>query len=275
VTLARNRSALNWPALAGGFIVASICAAAILAPVIAPFDPLKTDFLAVRQPPSGLHWFGADELGRDILSRVIWGGRASMLAGLLSVAMALILGVPLGLAAGYCGGWTDAAISRVLEAMLSCPFLILAIALSVFLGPNLINAMIAIGISAAPVFARLTRGQVMAVLAEDYILAAHALGLSDRRIILRHVLPNIGSTIVVQATLTAASAIIAEASLSYLGLGQQAPQPSWGSMLNVAKSFIEEAPWMSIPPGAAIFLTVVGLNLLGDGLRDALDPKQS
>jgi ABC-type dipeptide/oligopeptide/nickel transport system permease subunit len=186
----------------------------------------------------------------------------------------MVIGIPLGLLAGYFGGWVDAAISRLTDALLSIPFLILAIALAAFLGPSLTNAMIAIGVSAAPRFVRLTRGQTLAVSVEDYIQSARALGASDARIIVRHILPNVMAPLIVQATITVATAIIAEASLSFLGLGLQPPQPSWGSMLNTGKAFMVQAPWMSIFPGAAIFLVVLGFNLLGDGARDAFDPRQ-
>lgn len=263
----------NRGALLGAALILTFALAALLAPWLAPFDPLKTSFLAVRKAPSALNWLGTDELGRDLLSRLLWGARSSLLAGVVSVAIALLVGVPLGLVAGYFGGWLDALISRLVEALLSCPFLILAIALGAFLGPSLGNAMIAIGLSAMPVFARLTRGQVLAIRHEDYLEGARAIGLPDRWILWRYVLPNILSPLVVQATLTIAAAILAEASLSFLGLGQQPPMPSWGSMLNTAKNFMEQAPWMSIAPGVCIYLTVLGFNLLGDGLRDALDPR--
>ncbi len=264
----------NRAAVVGALVVVLFAGCALLAPELAPFDPLKTNFLLIRKAPSALHWLGTDDLGRDILSRLIYGARASLLAGCISVAIALGVGVPIGLVSGYFGGWTDAILSRVVEALLSCPFLVLAIALGAFLGPSLGNAMIAIGLSAMPIFARLTRGQVLAVKAEDYIEGARAIGLPDRWIILRYVLPNALAPIVVQATLAIAGAIIAEASLSFLGLGQQPPAASWGSMLNTAKNFLEQAPWMSLSPGAAIFAAVLGFNLLGDGLRDALDPRE-
>jgi peptide/nickel transport system permease protein len=264
----------NRAAVAGGIIIAAFVLAALLAPILAPYDPIKTNFLAIRKPPSAMYLLGTDELGRDILSRLLWGARASLMAGCISVAIAMSLGVPLGLIAGYFGGVLDAIISRVTEALLSCPFLVLAIALGAFLGPSLGNAMIAIGLSAMPIFARLTRGQVLAVRAEDYIEGARAIGLPDRWIILRYVLPNVLSPIIVQATLAIATAIIAEASLSFLGLGQQPPAASWGAMLNAAKNYLEQAPWMSLSPGIAIFLTVLGFNLLGDGLRDMLDPRE-
>jgi peptide/nickel transport system permease protein len=220
-----------------------------------------------------MHIFGTDEIGRDVASRVIWGARASLLAGLVSVSIALSLGVPVGLLAGYAGGWGDGLISRITDAMLACPFLILAIALAAFLGPSLTNAMIAIGISATPVFIRLTRAQVLSVKVEDYVEAARAVGNSHLRIALRHILPNVVAPLIVQSTLAIAAAVIAEASLSFLGLGQQPPAPSWGSMLNTAKNYIDNAPWMAIWPGLSIFLLVLSFNLLGDGLRDALDPR--
>ena len=264
----------NRAAVAGAVVVTLFVAVAVLAPWLAPYDPLKTNFLLIRKAPSAAHWLGTDDLGRDILSRLIHGARASLLAGCISVSIALAVGVPVGLLSGYFGGWIDGILSRVVEALLSCPFLVLAIALGAFLGPSLGNAMVAIGLSATPIFARLTRGQVLAVKAEDYIEGARAIGLPDRWIILRYVLPNALAPIVVQATLAVAGAIIAEASLSFLGLGQQPPAPSWGSMLNTAKNFLDQAPWMAIWPGVSIFLAVLAFNLVGDGLRDALDPRE-
>ena len=260
-------------AMLGLAVVVFFIAAAILAPYVSPHDPLATSWGAIRKPPNELYFFGTDELGRDVLSRVIWGTRASLLAGLVSVCISLGLGLPIGLAAGYLGGWVDALISRITDAMLACPFLILAIALAAFLGPSLTNAMIAIGISATPVFIRLTRAQVLSVKVEDYVEAARALGNPHLRIALRHILPNVVAPLIVQATLAIAAAIIAEASLSFLGLGQQPPAPSWGSMLNTAKNYVDHAPWMAIWPGVSIFLLVLSFNLLGDGLRDALDPR--
>ena len=260
-------------AMVGLAVVVFFIALAILAPYVAPHDPLATSWGAIRKPPSETYFFGTDEIGRDVLSRVIWGARASLLAGLVSVCISLGLGLPIGLAAGYLGGWVDALISRVTDAMLACPFLILAIALAAFLGPSLTNAMIAIGISATPVFIRLTRAQVLSVKVEDYVEAARALGNPHLRIALRHILPNVVAPLIVQATLAIAAAIIAEASLSFLGLGQQPPAPSWGSMLNTAKNYVDHAPWMAIWPGVSIFLLVLSFNLLGDGLRDALDPR--
>ena len=261
-------------AMVGLVIVVALVLIALLAPLIAPFDPIQQGYAYIRKPPSMRNWFGTDESGRDLLSRVIFGTRASLLAGVLSVAIAIGLGVPTGLLAGYRGGWTDAAISRLTDALLACPFLILAIAMAAFLGPSLSNAMIAIGITATPIFIRLTRGLVLGVKTEDYVEAARAVGNGPFRIAFRHILPNILPALLVQATLTIATAIIAEASLSFLGLGQQPPAPSWGSMLNTAQRFLTNAPWMAIWPGLAIFLTVLSFNLLGDGLRDALDPKE-
>lgn len=260
-------------AVVGLIVIATFIVLALLAPWIVPYDPVTTSWTLVRKPPSTLHWFGTDDLGRDILARVIFGARASLVAGAISVGIALSVGVPFGLLAGYRGGFVDALISRITDAMLACPFLILAIALAAFLGPSLRNAMIAIGISATPVFIRLTRGQTLSVKVEDYVEAARAIGNPPWRIALFHILPNILPALLVQATLSIAAAIIAEAALSFLGLGQQPPAPSWGSMLNSAQRFLTNAPWMAVWPGLAIFLVVLSFNLIGDGLRDALDPK--
>ena len=270
VRLARNRSALI-----GGAIVLAFVLMALFSPLLPLADPIKSNFLAIRKPPSELYWFGTDELGRDQVSRLFFGARASLLAGIVSVLIALAIGVPFGLLAGWYGSWIDAVISRVTEAMLACPFLILAIAFAAVLGPSLTNAMIAIGLSAVPIFVRLVRAQVMSVKTEDFVEGARAVGARDLRIVLRHILPNILSPIVVQSTLFMAQAIILEAALSFLGLGQQPPSPSWGQMLNVAKNFMDQAPWMSVAPGICIFLAVLGFNMLGDGLRDVLDPKEN
>lgn len=264
----------NRIALLGAVIVLAMVVLAVFAPLLATHDPFQTSFMTIRKAPSAAFWLGTDELGRDIYSRMLYGAQASLMAGVVSVAIAIIIGLPLGLIAGYFGGWIDSIISRFTEALLAIPFLILAIALAAFLQPSLTNAMIAIGISAAPKFVRLARGQVLAIKSEDYVQSSRALGASDTRIIVRHILPNIMPPLIVQATITIATAIIAEASLSFLGLGLQPPNPSWGSMLNTGKNFMVQAPWMSIFPGTAIFVTVLGFNLLGDGLRDALDPRQ-
>jgi peptide/nickel transport system permease protein len=260
-------------AVFGLFVIALLVAAALLAPLISPYDPSLQTWTAVRKAPSALHWFGTDDVGRDVLARVIYGARASLMAGIISVAIAIAIGVPVGLIAGYVGGFVDALFGRITDAMLACPFLILAIALAAFLGPSLGNAMIAIGITTTPIFVRLTRAQVMAVKVEDYVEAARAIGNPHWRIALVHILPNILPALLVQATLSLAAAIIAEAALSFLGLGQQPPAPSWGSMLNSAQRFLVNAPWMAVWPGLAIFLAVLSFNLVGDGLRDALDPR--
>jgi peptide/nickel transport system permease protein len=265
----------NKSAVVGLVIIISFVTLAVIAPLLPIADPMATSWSAIRKAPSAAHWLGTDDIGRDILSRMIWGARASLMAGVFSVGIAVAIGVPLGLISGYFGGWVDMIISRVTEAFLAMPFLIMAIALAAFLGPSLFNAMIAIGLSAMPLFVRLTRGQVLSVKTEDYVEGARSIGLGHYQIITRYILPNVFSPLLVQASLTIATAIIAEASLSFLGLGQQPPAPSWGSMLNVAKNFLSQAPWMAMWPGAAIFLVVIGFNLLGDGLRDALDPREA
>jgi len=260
-------------AVFGLVVIILFVLAATFAPLLAPADPLQTSWSAIRKPPSAAHWLGTDENGRDVLSRMLYGARASLLAGVLSVLVAVLIGVPIGVIAGLAGGWTDTIIARIADAMLSVPFLILAIALAAFLGPALENAMLAIAITASPVFVRLARGMAMEARATDWVEAARALGNSPWRLGLVHVLPNIIPPLLVQATLSIAEAIIAEASLSFLGLGQQPPAPSWGSMLNSAQRFLTQAPWLSIVPGLAIFFVVLAFNLVGDGLRDALDPR--
>lgn len=260
-------------ALIGAVIVLLFVLMALFAPLITPYDPIASDWMAIRLPPNAQHWFGTDDLGRDVLSRVIFGARASLSAGVVSVAVAVLVGVPFGLLAGYFGRFVDTAISRIADALLACPFLVLAIALAAFLGPSLQNAMIAIGISATPIFIRVARAQTRVVCTEDYIAAAHSQGIGHLAILTGHVLPNVLAPIIVQATLTMAIAVLAEASLAFLGLGQLPPAPSWGSMLDVARQFLGEAPWMAVWPGLAIIAVVVGFNLLGDGLNDALNPR--
>ena len=261
-------------AVAGLLVIAVFVVVAAAAPLIAPFDPIATSWSAIRKAPSALHWMGTDEDGRDVLSRVIFGARASMLAGVISVLIAAGIGVPAGLLAGFAEGWIDTILSRVVDAVLACPFLILAIALAAFLGPNLTNAMIAIGVSTAPRFMRVARAATLDAASNEYVEAARAVGNTAWRVAVRHILPNIVPPVLVQGTLAIAAAIIAEASLSFLGLGQQPPDPSWGSMLNAAQRFLTQAPWLAIFPGLAIFLCVLAFNLVGDGLRDALDPRQ-
>jgi peptide/nickel transport system permease protein len=275
---ARSRSDLRRllrepSAMIGAVIVLLFVVIAVFAPLVAPYDPNASDWMAVRQPPDTQHWFGTDDLGRDVLSRIVFGARASLAAGVVSVAVAMLVGVPFGLLAGYFGRLTDMAISRLADALLACPFLVLAIAFAAFLGPSLQNAMIAIGISAMPIFVRVARAQTLVVCTEDYIAAARSQGIGNVAILTGHVLPNVLAPVVVQATLTMAIAVLAEASLAFLGLGQLPPSPSWGSMLDVARQFLGEAPWMALWPGFAIIAVVVGFNLLGDGLNDALNPR--
>ena len=272
--LALRRFAGRPAAVFGLVVIALFVLVAVAAPLVAPYDPIATSWTAIRKAPSAQHWMGTDENGRDVLSRVVFGSRASLLAGVVSVLIAAGIGVPVGLMAGFFGGVTDAVVGRVVDAMLACPFLILAIALAAFLGPDLTNAMIAIGVTAAPVFARVARGATLDAATNDYVEAARAIGNPAWRVAVRHVAPNIVPPVLVQATLAIAAAIIAEASLSFLGLGQQPPAPSWGSMLNSAQRFLTQAPWLAIFPGAAIFLAVLAFNLVGDGLRDALDPRR-
>jgi peptide/nickel transport system permease protein len=260
-------------AVIAALVVAGFIAVALAAPQLAPYGPNATNFGAIRQAPSALYRLGTDEVGRDLLSRLIWGARASLLAGVIPVSIAVVVSIPLGLLSGYVGGWVDGVIMRVTDAMLAIPFLIVAIALAAFLGPSLTNAMIAIGIATLPIFLRLARGTVLALKTEDYVEAARAVGGSHVRIAARHILPNMLPPLFIQSSITIAAAIIAEASLSFLGLGQQPPAPSWGSMLNAAQRYLSQAPWMALYPGLMIFLVVMALNVLGDGLRDALDPK--
>jgi peptide/nickel transport system permease protein len=256
-------------------VVVAFIMIALAAPWIAPYNPIATDFSAVRQAPSAKYWLGTDEVGRDLLSRLIWGARASLLAGVIPVTISLLVSIPLGLLSGYAGGWVDSVIMRFTDAMLAIPFLIIAIALAAFLGPSLTNAMIAIGVAALPTFLRLSRGTVLSIRTEDYIEAARAVGNTHLRIAVRHILPNMLPPLLIQGSITMAAAIIAEASLSFLGLGQQPPSPSWGSMLNAAQRYLPTAPWIAMFPGLMIFTVVFSLNILGDGLRDALDPKSN
>jgi len=262
-------------AAAGALIVALYVALALGAPWIARQDPTRTDWSQIRKAPSMAHPFGTDDLGRDGFARVIWGARISMQAGVFSILLAIAIGVPIGLAAGFYRGSFDQVIMRLTDAWLAFPFLILAIGLVTILGPSLTNATIAIGLGATPTYIRLTRGLVLATAAEDYVQSARALGAGDLRLMARHILPNIVSAIVVQATVAIPTAIIAEAVLSFLGLGVQPPAPSWGTMLNTAQQFLEQAPWMAYWPGLAIFVLALSFNLAGDGLRDILDPRDS
>lgn len=246
---------------------------AVTADIISPYDPLKQNYTAVLQPPSLAHLLGTDDLGRDMLSRLIHGARISLLVGLVAVGLSMVLGVPIGLAAGYWSGLVDEVLMRITDALYSFPAIILALAITAALGPGIVNAMIAIGIVYTPPFARLVRGQVLSVRERDFIVAERVLGAGDLRIMALHVWPNVAAPIIVQASLSVSFAIIVEATLSFLGVGVRPPAPSWGSMLYNGYQYLELAPWLSLVPGAAIFVTVLGLNFLGDGLRVALDPR--
>lgn len=260
-------------ALAGIAVVLLFTAVAVAAPWIVTTDPLRTDWGKIRKAPTWVNPLGTDDLGRDNFSRVVWGARISMQAGVFSILFAIAVGVPVGLVAGYYRGALDQVIMRLTDAWLAFPFLILAIGLVAIMGPSLTNATLAIGLGATPTFIRLTRGLVLATKEEDYVQGARALGGGDLRVMARHILPNIVSVIVVQATVSIPAAIIAEAVLSFLGLGVQPPTPSWGTMLNAAQQFLEQAPWMAWWPGLAIFVLTLSFNLAGDGLRDVLDPR--
>jgi len=256
----------------GLVIIASVIVVAISAPILAPNDP--TAQIARRLlEPSSEHLMGTDELGRDVFSRILYGSRISLYVGFVSVNMAVLLGVTTGLVSGFYGGHVDSIVMRFVDVVLAFPALVLAIMIAGLLGPNLTNAMLAIGVVYAPAFARVARGSVLMVKSEPYIEAARVVGGSNGRIILRHVLPNIMAPLIVLATLSLSTAILTEASLSFLGLGAQPPQPSWGTMLNSGRRVMEIAPWTVIFPGLAIMLVVQGFNFFGDGLRDALDPK--
>jgi peptide/nickel transport system permease protein len=271
--LLRRRLARRPAALLGFAVAALFILAAVFAPWVAPYSASETDFNALLAHPSAQHLLGTDELGRDILSRTIWGARASIQAGVLATLLAMAIGVPIGLIAGYYRGWIDPVISRLTDVLLAFPFLILAVGLAAILGPSLLNATIALGVGAAPVFIRVARGETLALREEDYVRAAVANGGSDLTILRRHIVPNMTSTLLVQATVTIPAAIIGEAVLSFLGLGVQPPTPSWGVMLSSAQPYLSEAPRLAVYPGLAIFICSLSFNLLGDGLRDVLDPR--
>jgi peptide/nickel transport system permease protein len=266
--LGRNRLAL-----AGLFILLTFATLALLAPWVAPTSPIAQDLTSTLEPPSFAHPLGTDSFGRDVLSRVLYGARLSLTVALLPVLAALAAGLPLGLLAGYFGGWFDAAVMRVTDAMLSFPAILLAIAIMGTLGPSVQNVIIALALVYIPVDARLVRSSALVAVEADYILAARALGAGDFRIAFAHILPNIFGPLTVQATASFSTAIIAESTLSFLGLGSQPPTPSWGLMLNEGRRYLEDAPWIALAPGAAITLCVLAVNFLGDGLRDALDPQ--
>jgi peptide/nickel transport system permease protein len=276
----RRRFARLWrrfverkPAVIGLLLSATFVLVALLAPWVAPADPGASDFDALLTPPSAEHLLGTDELGRDVFSRVVYGARASIQAGVLATALAMVVAVPIGLISGYYRGWPDAVVSRLVDTMLSFPFLVLAVGLAAILGPSLTNASIAIGVTQVPILIRITRGETLSVREEDFVAGAVADGAGDATILTRHVLPNIANPLLVQATVVIPAAIIAESILSFLGLGVRPPTPSWGVMLSTAQPYLSEALWLAVFPGLAIFLATLSFNLLGDGLRDVLDPR--
>jgi peptide/nickel transport system permease protein len=259
-------------AMVSAVVLLMLIVAAIIAPVIAPYDPdaISPD---LRKAPSHAHPFGTDEVGRDVLSRVIYGGRVSLRVGVIAIGIALTAGTLLGLVAGYTGGWADSVIMRLMDIMLAFPGFLLAIAIVAILGPGLTNVMIAVGIEAIPVYARTSRGSVLSAKETEYVLGARAIGLGHSRILFRYILPNILAPLIVLATLGVGIAILSAAGLSYLGLGAQPPTAEWGAMLAAARAFIRQAWWISTFPGIAIMLVVLALNLFGDGLREILDPR--
>ncbi|WP_162783776.1 ABC transporter permease [Devosia naphthalenivorans] len=254
----------------GGTVIVFLVICALLASVIAPYSPFTINYTAILKPPSLEYWFGTDELGRDILSRILYGSQASLQVMAMSIAGALVIGSAVGLVAGYLGGWVDEVIMRVVDGLLSFPAIVLALAIVAALGPSLTNAIIAIAVVNVPDFARLVRGQVVAIRRYEYVQAAKAIGMSPARLMWRHVWPSVRGSVIIYSTLKAAQAIITESALSFLGLGVQPPWPTWGSMLSTAMRY-GDSWWMSVFPGLAIFLTVLALNLLGDALRDVLD----
>jgi peptide/nickel transport system permease protein len=280
----RGRAAGGWrsilrPALRNGLvlfgagIIALMAVLAVCAELVAPYDPTEMKVVDALKAPSRAHPFGTDRFGRDVLSRTIYGSRIALGVALSSITMAMLVGSVLGLVGGFVGGWSDLAIGRLMDILFSFPTLVLAIAISAMLGPGLNNAVLAIAVVYAPLFCRVARGPVIAEKGKEHVAAAIGLGAGSSRVIFRHILPNVLAPLIVQGSVALAFAILIEASLSYVGLGTQPPDPSWGTMLNEGRSYLETAPWMSIFPGIAIMLGVLGFNLLGDGLRDVLDPK--
>ena len=266
--LLRNRLVLF-----GTGLILLVVLLAAFADVVAPYDPTEMKVIDALKRPSAPHLFGTDRFGRDVLSRTVYGSRIALGVAMSSIAIAFAVGTVLGLVGGYVGGWPDLVIGRVMDVLFSFPTLILAIGIAAMLGPGLNNAALAIAVVYVPLFSRVARGPVMAEREKDHVAAAQGLGAGWPRVIFRHILPNVLAPLIVQASVSLAFAILIEASLSYLGLGTQPPDPSWGTMLNEGRTYLETAPWMSIFPGLAIMVTVFGFNLLGDGLRDTLDPQ--
>lgn len=259
-------------ALVSAVVLLIVVLAAIAGPLVAPFPANAVDLSRALQPPSGAHWFGTDELGRDIFSRVVLAARVSMLVSVVSVTIAFVVGVTLGLVAGYAGGWADTLAMRAVDVMFAFPVLLLALSIVAILGPGLTTAMIAIGVVYTPIFARVARASTLSVREESYVRAARGMGARPLGIVVRHVLPNVAAPLIVQTSLSLAFAILSEAALSFLGLGVQPPEPSWGRMLFDARGYLDQAWWMAVFPGLAVFVTVLAFNLLGDTLRDVLDP---
>jgi ABC-type dipeptide/oligopeptide/nickel transport system permease subunit len=276
-TLAVGREWRLWPALRrdpGGLIgligLGGLILLALLAPILAPFDPTRLNYEALLQPPDPDHWFGTDQLGRDLLSRILWGGRLSLAVSFLGIVLGLVSGSLIGLVAGTYGGWLDAALMRAVDVLLAFPTLLLLLSLVALWGPGLTTLVIALGISAMPGYARLVRGSTLAIKNQEYIVAAQVIGASKRRIMTRHILPHLAGILLIYNTTDWGSAILLAAGLSFLGLGAQPPSPEWGAMLNAGLPFLREAWWLTTFPGLALFSAVLSINLLGEGLRDAL-----
>ncbi len=267
-----NKIVRNRLIVSGLLMVLVFIVIALVMPLFAPYSPFATDFSAALKAPGAAHWFGTDNLGRDVFSRVVWGAKESLGSGMIIVAIAILIGVPLGLIAGYYGGWIDEVLMRIVDAGLAFPGLVLTMALSFIWGPSFINACFAVAIIMAPQFIRITRGQVLALRDREFVLAARSHGVPDWRILLVHILPNAATPLIVSCNLNIGHAIMVVASLSYLGLGTPPPFPSWGEMLQSGSMFLTQAPWISFAPGLAIFLLVLAFTLLGEGIRDEFDP---
>ena len=270
---ALRRLARNTGASVGALLLLALIAVALLAPVLAPHDPVKINPPDGLKPPGKEFWFGTDQFGRDVFSRVIWGARISLRIGVIAVLISVGGGVPLGLAAGYYGGWLDLAIMRLIDLMLAFPGILLALVVVTILGPGLSNVMLAVGIYGIPSYARVVRGSVLVVRGQPFIEAAEAVGCPTIRVVARHLLPNVVAPIIVLSSLNVAGAILTSAALSFLGLGAQPPTPEWGALLNAGRDWVRDAWWLTTFPGLAIMLTVLAINMLGDGLRDVLDPQ--
>lgn len=272
-----RRSRINWRRyrllLIGSALVGLVVFSALFAPFITPYDPYELDVASMLQRPSAAHWLGTDEFGRDVLTRTVFAARISLLVGIVAVTVGLVGGAVIGIGAAYFGGVADMTLMRAMELLFSFPAILLAIVLMASLGTNILNAMIAIGIIFIPGFARLARSSTQKVLRQTYIDSARTVGMSDGRILVSEILPNVGTPLLVEAMTAFAYAVILESSLSFLGLGAQPPEPSWGNMLSTGRGFMAQAPWLGIVPGLALFIGVLGFNLLGDGLRDFFDPR--